>query len=327
MSVRKETRSLILDSAWRRSDACARGIRRSADATHAIAPLRSGFSWCRLRLAGTRLLPFLQLLLLLRVSLLQLLGLLLVLLLHLLFSAVVSLLFFHLLMLFVLLLLQLLPFLLLLSLQFVLLLLVFLILFWVPGVRRRGSLRGRQLLRMHRRVASRRVVVLRARSIAVDRSSLSSRYRSAALEVPRPRRCRDRRLPMVRRCPQLRIRSRRFHMLRLRRHRPDVPFPRRRFFLRRCTRFHSSAPPVEAHPVHRRVRHTRFIYVVNYRHVYVAHRPVVKKVSVVPPPAFKPMSKVPEAVIDSPIEPDRRPPISLVKNKRAPAPAPVRRRP
>lgn len=56
--------------------------------------------------------------------------------------------------------------------------------------------------------------------------------------------------------------------------------------------------------------------------VHVRDRTVVEKVTVIPAPAYEASSKITEAVIDSSIEPNLRPPITLVEYKQTAVPTP-----
>ena len=131
-----------------------------------------------------RLLPLLQLLLLLGVSLRQLLRLLLVLLLDLLFFCVISFLFFQLLMILVLLLLEFLTFLILFCLKFLLLLLVFLVQIRIPSIRSSGPFGRLKVVGMDCRIRT-RSIALWTRSRLMNSSCFSGSHNSAAFKFSR----------------------------------------------------------------------------------------------------------------------------------------------
>src|SRR5690242_7782036 len=75
------------------------------------------------------------------------------------------------------------------------------------------------------------------------------------------------------------------------------------------------------------VHHRRVVGVVNHRHVDVVHGAVVIKMVVLPSPAFIPVAKVAESIINPAIESHHRAPIAFVKVISPAAPGPIARRP
>src|ERR1700676_350342 len=301
--------------------------------------------WCFLSL--------LQLLSLLFVLLLQLLRLLLVLLLHQLLGCFTGVLLRQPLVFLVLLLLEFLPFLFLLREYLFLLLLVLLVQLRVACVWSTGS-RGRwKIARMGGRAGSRSIAVCtrcrvlwtrsggrRSGSIvawltsaaigpAIGRRSIRSpcrfrRHYGAVVQCSWFRRRCDRRLAHVHGSPLLRVGSRRLRMLSLNRDRRGMSLMRRRFLLRRWTRFDATIAAVVTDVGLVVIDYGRVVHVVNDSLVYIVHGAVVEKAVVIPTPAFVAFSKITETIIDPAVEANHRTPISFIENKPFAAPTPIR---
>jgi hypothetical protein len=270
--------------------------------------------WCRL-------LPLLQLLLLLGVSLRQLLCLLLVLLLDLLFFCVIDLLFFQLLVILVLLLLEFLPFLVLLRLKLLLLLLVLLVQIRIPRTWGSGPLGPWKVARMDCRVNA-RSVAFRARRFT-HRTSLPGSHCSATFKFARFIRGSDRRLAVVRGSAQFRVATRSLYMFCLRGYGRDMPLMCGSFFLRSGARVDAAASAIEANAGNVCFVHSRVIHIVNNVDVYVEHRAVIEEVSVIPAPAFETVAKVTEAIVDPAVETHLRTPVTIIENVPAVSPTPI----
>src|SRR5229473_2597653 len=195
-------------------------------------------------------------------------------------------------------LLQLCVFLVLILRQFLLLLPVFLI---AIRLSRPVALVRRSIL-VHRPIligwTIRRISAAIRRRIVVA-ASLRCHY-AASAKRRRSCRSRDRRLAMILRRAQFTIASRRLYMLILTGHRPDVPFPRRCFFLRRCAHVHSAVAAVVAHPCNIDVvLDVHVVHIANYSFVDVVHFAVVIKMVVIPSSAIISASGVPPAIINT----------------------------
>src|SRR5579863_2162415 len=64
--------------------------------------------------------------------------------------------------------------------------------------------------------------------------------------------------------------------------------------------------------------------VMDLGHVDIRHRSVVEEVSAIPASADEPVPKITEPVVNASVEPNLRPPISVVKNERSVGPCPIR---
>ena len=103
-------------------------------------------------------------------------------------------------------------------------------------------------------------------------------------------------------------------MLRLRRHRGQVPFARCSLFCCCRLRVDSTLAAVIAHPVDGRViDHSRVVDIVNVGDVNVVHRAVVIELAVVPASALVAVAEISVAVGDAAIETDLRSPIAFMK--------------
>src|SRR6202046_5580003 len=107
-------------------------------------------------------------------------------------------------------------------------------------------------------------------------------------------------------------------------------YSRRMLFVRECFFLCRGPPGYSARTVEARARRRIIIIdyrlavdIVNYRYVYVAHRPVVEKTSTLPVPALEPHSAVSKTVINAAIEADMRSPIALVPPIPSVVPSPI----
>src|SRR5882724_8812666 len=183
------------------------------------------------------------------------------------------------------------------------------------------------VLRSIRRISTAIPVAAAIRRRIVVAASLRCHY-AASAKRRRSCRSRDRRLAMIRRRAQFPIASRRLYVLILSRHRPDVPFPRGGFFLRRCAHVHAPISAIVAHPRNIDVvLHVHVVHIANYSFVDVVHFAVVIKMVVIPSSAIISVSGVAPAVINAAIESHHRPPITHMENICLAAPAPISRRP
>src|SRR5580704_637442 len=158
---------------------------------------------------------------------------------------------------------------------------------------------------------------------SVRSPGLSRLYHSVAAELPRFLSSRDRRPAMVYRRPQLRVASRRLHMLVLCGHSRDVPLMFRRFLLRRWTCVNSPVAPVVTYSIDRGVvDHGLVVNIVNIGDVYIHHGTVIEEVSIVPTAAGKAHAEVTESIVDPAIKPYGRPPIPRVEEECIAAPTP-----
>src|ERR1700756_4461028 len=153
-------------------------------------------------------------------------------------------------------------------------------------------------------------------------------YYAASAKRRRSCRSRDRRLAVILRRAQLAIAACRLQMLILHRHWRDVPFPCRRFFLRRCAHVHAAVAAVVAHPGNIDVvLHVHVVHIAYHSFVDVVHFAVVIKRAAIPPPTVVPVSGVTPTVINSSIESHHRSPVADVENVGCAAPFPIARRP
>jgi len=130
---------------------------------------------------------------------------------------------------------------------------------------------------------------------------------------------------MIFRGSQFAIRTRRLYVLRLRRHRPEMPFSSRGLLFSRHSRVDPAVPAVITHAgnVDIVVYHRSVVRVVDFRYVDVVHSTVVVEVSAVPASTFIPAAEVSVAVVDPTVKTYPRAPISFIKFKCATAPAPI----
>ena len=84
---------------------------------------------------------------------------------------------------------------------------------------------------------------------------------------------------------------------------------------------------VKADQVHSVIDNRGVVNVVDYRDVNIVDGAVVEEVPVVPSPALVPVSKVAETIVDSAIEPDAQPLITVMEKVPASFPTPVGGRP
>src|SRR5215469_8933703 len=106
-----------------------------------------------------------------------------------------------------------------------------------------------------------------------------------------------------------------------------MPLTHGGFFLGGRPSRNSTISTVVAHPVHGSVHDRSVVDVVNFGHVNVRNRPVVKEMSALPSPAFVAVAEVPVAVVDATVESDHRSPISGKESVTASFPSPVGRSP
>ena len=270
-----------------------------------------------------RFLPLLQMLLLLHLSLLQLVGLLLMPLLHLLGSLGRSAL--HLLMFLLLPCLQLLPLFLLLVVELLLLLLVFLIQLRIARIGRRGPLHGGKLIGMDRRFPR---IIFRPRLGATIRlrcgipaicrrvilaSGCLRRYNSIAAKFRRFRSGRDRRASVILTRPQLRIGTSRVDQLLLRSYGADMPLAPSSLLRGRRASIDPTGASVKTDVVAPSVVDSLVINVVDVGDVHVHHGAVVIEAIVLPASSHKAVAEIAEAIVDSSVETDRRPPKSFME--------------
>src|SRR5437773_1240248 len=117
-------------------------------------------------------------------------------------------------------------------------------------------------------------------------------------------------------------------MLRLNRHRRDMPLARRHLVLRTRTRVDAAWSTVIAHAIHRDVVHDGFVVdVTHVDHINVHDATVVEESIAVPTSADKVKTKIAEAVNDSSVKTHTRTPVALIENKSAIAPGPIGRSP
>src|SRR6185437_1512994 len=102
---------------------------------------------------------------------------------------------------------------------------------------------------------------------------------------------------------------------------------RGRFLSRGRTRARAAMPTVEADVRHRDVVHRRVIDIGDVDIAEIIDGAIVEKVIVIPVTADKADAEIAEAVMDTAIEADGRPPITGMPEIAAIAPAPIARRP
>src|SRR5580658_2858121 len=158
-------------------------------------------------------------------------------------------------------------------------------------------------------------------------AGFSRLYHSMPAEFPRFLGSRNRWFSVVRRCPQLRVSSRSLHMLRLGSHRRNVPPTCRGFLLSCGTCLDSPIASVVAHPIHSDVIDRGVVNIVDVGDVHICDGAVIEEMSIVPAPAREAHPEVAESVVDAAIKSYRRPPKTLVENKRVAAPSPPARSP
>lgn len=137
-------------------------------------------------------------------------------------------------------------------------------------------------------------------------------YHSVTAECPWFLRGRDRRLPMVRRCPQIRVGSRSLHMFILCGYWWDVPIVFRRLLLRRWTHVDASVSVVTYSIYGGVVDHRRVVNVVDVGDVHIRHDTVIEEVSIVPASAGKAQAEITESIIDPTLKTYLRPPATHV---------------
>jgi len=158
----------------------------------------------------------------------------------------------------------------------------------------------------------------------IRRSCRFGRYDGAVTKRSRLRSSRDCWLAMVYGSPLLRIRAGSLRMLSLNRYRRNMSLTCRRGFFRPGTRADPTTAAVVADPVHRgAVDNSSVVNVVNYGDVYVVHRTVVEKVSVIPTSTLIAFSVVAVPVTNPAIETDMRTPVAIVEDISVAAPTPI----
>lgn len=75
------------------------------------------------------------------------------------------------------------------------------------------------------------------------------------------------------------------------------------------------------------IHHRGVVHVVDFRHVHVVHRTVVKEVVMVPTPSFITVPKIPKSIIDAAIKSYDRSPKAFMPKESAATPTPPTRRP
>jgi len=108
-----------------------------------------------------------------------------------------------------------------------------------------------------------------------------------------------------------------------------VPLMRRRLFSTCGMLINATIAAViaDARYVRSVVYYCRVVDIVDDSFVYVVHRAIVKKASVVPTPTFIAMAEVTEAITDPAIETYMWTPVTFIENKAIAAPTPVARGP
>src|ERR1700730_18254704 len=108
----------------------------------------------------------------------------------------------------------------------------------------------------------------------------------------------------------------------------DMPLMRGSLFFTCRTCVYPTVAAVVADAVNRgRVDHCCVVYVVDDRGVYVVHRTVVVKPSVVPSSAFITVTEVTVAIADPTIETYMRTPVAIIENEFSATPTPIAWRP
>src|SRR5258708_10345267 len=94
-------------------------------------------------------------------------------------------------------------------------------------------------------------------------------------------------------------------------------------FLRSRMGLDSAIAAVVADVVHVVVDYRCVVNVVDLSNVYIVHRTVIEEASVLPTSAFITLTEIAETVTDPAVETYLRAPVTLVKKKTFPAPAPI----
>jgi len=277
-----------------------------------------------------------ELLRLLLVSLLDLLGLLLAPLLRLLISRRTGILLRLSLVILLLFLLQFLMVLILLCIELLLLLLETLIQLRVSRIPRRGRRMRRKISCMRRRWRTRNIVlrtgnrrihwtVSRATVCRMIRSPGFPCWNSVSAKVSRPSSRSNRRLSLIRRCPQFRVAASRLLMLPLRSHGLHMPPISCILFFAGWTPFNAAVSTVVTHMVIGVVvDDRRVIRVVNIGDVYVVRLTVIEEVIVIPSSTFVASTVIAVTVVNPTVEADFGAPVAFVKQVPIAAPTPIR---
>ena len=101
-----------------------------------------------------------------------------------------------------------------------------------------------------------------------------------------------------------------------------MPFAQGRFLFARGTRVDAAITTVVADAIFSAFMASRFVDVMDVAGVYVPHRAIVEKMSVVPAATFEAFPEVAKAVVDAAIEANARTPVAFMKNKSLAAPTP-----
>src|ERR1700722_11272516 len=162
----------------------------------------------------------------------------------------------------------------------------------------------------------------------MNRPSFSGGYDSAPFQFSRPRGGSDRWLAAICGGAKLRVGARCLHVFGLHGHGRDMSLMGGRLFLGRRALVESAVAAIIADAGDRRTVHDPcFIHVANHGDVYVGHRTIVEKVTVVPTSAFVTVTEIAEAIVDSAIKSYLRTPVAIMENVPAVSPAPVSGRP
>jgi len=199
--------------------------------------------------------------------------------------------------------------------QLLLLFLILLVKFRIAGVWRGRALRSRQVVGVNGRMST--ILGVRFGSASIRGrmifASGFTRCHNRAVEVTGTSRRSDRRPPLIDGSPQVAVRACRLNVLILRRNGTDVMISIRRFIRRRRPRCESTLAAVEAYMAVVDNGDMLVIDVVDVDHVDVGKFPVIKEVAVLPPSPNKTVAEVAEAVVDSAIEADMRPPEAIME--------------
>src|ERR1035437_9502059 len=157
---------------------------------------------------------------------------------------------------------------------------------------------------------------------------LQGAYDLAIVEAYRYGGCAGGRLAVVHPCPLLRVGARCLRMFSLSSDRRNMSLPRRRLLLRVCAHLDPAGTAVVADAVVvAAVLNPLVVDIVNIGAIHVALGTVIEEVSAVPTAAAITFAVVTEAVVDAAIEADLGPPVAIVEEVSAVAPAPITRRP
>src|ERR1039458_5246753 len=137
----------------------------------------------------------------------------------------------------------------------------------------------------------------------------------------------DCRLAVVHPCALVRIGARALCMFRLSCDCRNMPLACRSLLVRGWTRLNPALSAVVTDAVPVVVLDPFVVDIVNIRDIHVVDGTVIEKVPVVPTAASITLAKVNEAVVDHAIEPDGRPPVAVIEEITAVAPAPIARSP